>query len=142
MRSWELGARYVIRVIIASTLLFLVLYGLDFLIPAAARMPSSLSTLSVAFMLGAFPSRGELRVLPAVVARRLVAPLAGIGLAQWLVVGVGDLVGSAHSDGVLAVGVGCLAATVLSTWLRARREKRAREGQGDGGTPGPPEGNP
>ncbi len=127
--------RYVARLVTMTMLLMLVFYGLDYLFPAPDRFPGGLSLFAVSFMLAAIPGPGDLRAMMPAVVMRLMAPAVGIALAVWIIVGVGDIRGPAHSDSVLTVGGLCLALRLVETgwkWRKLRRAaKAARSGSGD-----------
>ncbi len=126
--------RYVVRLVTMTLLLVLVFYGLDFLFPVGERFPTGLSLFAVAFMLASVPGPGELATLTATVAMRVVAPVMGIALALWILVGVTDLGGPLHSDSALTVGGICLALELLERGWKLRKLRRdAADRRGDDG---------
>ncbi len=128
--------RYVVRFIMRTMVFMLVFYGLDFLFPAADRFPSGLSLFAVSFLLGSVPDPGALGSMTPTVAMRLMAPAVGIALALWIVVGVSDVRGPAHSDSVLTVGGLCLALELVQRgWKWRRQQRAAKMTQPGAGTP-------
>ena len=117
--------RYVVRLVVVSTLVALAMYGLDYLFPAADRFPSGLSIFAVSFLLAAIPTPNDLRDAPPAIMTRLVAPAMGIALALWITVGISDLQGHDHSDSVLVIGGVCLLVAVFDRIKRWRRQQRA-----------------